>query len=81
MSAAGSQDMKRTWSLVPSTSRRRCPCCGRRATHFGLGGGVVLVMGCEFSVRSWVRDPVEEQKRYLRAAMAERSLRQSDPER
>lgn len=41
---------------VDSKSRRRCNCgCGRRATHRGMANGVCLKMGCELSVRRWVK--------------------------
>ena len=34
-----------------------CRCgCGKRATHAGLGDGIVLMVGCLLSVRRWVRD-------------------------
>lgn len=59
MSAWGLEDARRTWSLVPSRKRRRCACCQKRATHFGLGGSVVLVTGCEWYVRTWIRSPSE----------------------
>lgn len=42
---------------APSNSRRHCHCgCGRRATHLGMANGVALSMGCELSMRRWVRD-------------------------
>jgi hypothetical protein len=41
---------------VDSRSRRRCPCCKKRATHVGGSGGVGLMSGCELRVRRWVRD-------------------------
>lgn len=37
------------------SSRRRCPCCRRRATWCGCANGVCLMMGCLFSVARWVR--------------------------
>lgn len=54
----GSIDHVRTYKLVKSSSRRKCGCCGKRATHLGLGNGVVLDMGCEWFVRMWCRDPL-----------------------
>lgn len=42
---------------VNPKSRRRCCCgCGKRATHRGMANGICLMMGCDFSVRVWVRD-------------------------
>lgn len=55
----GSIDGVRTWALAPAKGRRHCSCCGKRATHLGLGDGVVLTMGCEWFVRTWCRDPHE----------------------
>ena len=38
-------------------SRRRCCCgCKARATYLGMANCVCLTMGCELSVRRWVRD-------------------------
>jgi len=53
----GSDDGVRTWTLASPRSRRRCPCCKRRATHIGLGNGVALISGCEWRVRKWCKDP------------------------
>lgn len=53
----GSDEGVRTMKPVPSRSRRKCNCCRKRATHVGLGDGVALMSGCEWSVRTWVRDP------------------------
>ena len=39
-----------------SRSRTRCHCCGKRATHVGGAGALALMMGCELTVRRWVRD-------------------------
>ena len=36
-------------------SRRRCPCCGCRATHTGMCNGVALMHGCQFRVMRWTR--------------------------
>ena len=52
----GSVDGHRAMIRTPSTSRYRCSCCGKRATHVGLGDGVALMSGCEMRVRRWVRD-------------------------
>ena len=52
----GSADGHRAMVRLPSTARRRCSCCGSRATHTGLGDGVALMDGCEMRVRRWVRD-------------------------
>ncbi len=63
MSAYGNAlEHERTMAPVESTSRRRCSCCQRRATHRGLANGVALMSGCEWSVRRWVRDPREHLK-------------------
>ena len=48
----------RTWMLLPMSSRRRCSCCTRRATHAGLANGCAMTVGCEWRVRQWVRDPL-----------------------
>lgn len=42
--------------MEPSKSRKRCPCCGNRASHVGMANGVALTSGCEWSVRVWVRE-------------------------
>ena len=52
----GSVDGHRTLIRVRPPSRRRCSCCGKRATHVGLGDGLALIDGCEMRVRRWVRD-------------------------
>ena len=37
--------------------RRKCYCgCNGRATHSGLGDGACMMIGCELTVRRWVRD-------------------------
>lgn len=43
---------------VSSLSRRRCPCCRKRATHRGMANGIALVAGCEFRMRRWVKSPL-----------------------
>jgi hypothetical protein len=54
---SGSVNGHRTLIQAPKTSRRRCYCgCGKRATHTGLGDGLALTLGCELSIRRWVRD-------------------------
>lgn len=41
---------------LPSSSRRRCSCgCNRLATHQGFANGVALAIGCELSIRRWVK--------------------------
>lgn len=52
----GSADGHRSMVQTRPTSRRRCSCCGKRATHVGLGDGLALMQGCEMHVRRWVRD-------------------------
>lgn len=60
----GSIHGDRSMIKSPSTSRRRCDCgCKTRASHTGMGDGVALMMGCEFHVRVWVRDGIEQIKR------------------
>jgi len=34
-------------------TRRRCGCCGQRATHVGCANGLALMSGCEMHVRRW----------------------------
>ena len=42
---------------VDARSRRRCGCgCRRRATHRGMANGVCLTMGCDLSMRRWVKE-------------------------
>ncbi|MBH9740016.1 hypothetical protein CJ419_09765 [Vibrio navarrensis] len=37
--------------------KRRCSCgCDQMATHAGMANGVCLTIGCELSIRRWVRD-------------------------
>lgn len=55
--AWGSVDGVRSLILAPARKRRKCPCCGKRATHYGTGNGVALMSGCEWAVRTWIRDP------------------------
>lgn len=38
-----------------SSSRRRCVCCNRRATHVGTANGIALMEGCELLVSRWVK--------------------------
>ena len=39
------------------TSRARCRCgCNQRATHVGKANGIALKIGCELSVRRWIRN-------------------------
>jgi hypothetical protein len=53
----GSASGHRAMVKAPPRSRRRCYCgCGKRATRTGLGDGLALTMGCELSIRRWVRD-------------------------
>lgn len=41
---------------VKPTSRRRCCCgCKRRATHLGMANGVCLTTACELAIRRWVK--------------------------
>ena len=53
----GSVSGVRTLGIVPARSRKRCQCCRKRATHYGLGDGVVLIYGCRWLVELWRRDP------------------------
>lgn len=42
---------------VQASSRRRCDCgCKGIATHIGTGNGAGMIVGCELSIRRWVRD-------------------------
>lgn len=35
---------------------RKCPCgCNKRATHKAAANGIALALGCELSVRRWVK--------------------------
>lgn len=50
----GSADGHR--AMIPDPkARTRCPCCGKRASHVGLGDGMALMGGCEWRVRRWVK--------------------------
>lgn len=41
---------------IRSTARIRCHCgCKTRATHVGTANGIAMMMGCELSVRRWVK--------------------------
>lgn len=61
---------RRTMTLVPPKSRRRCRCgCKTRATHMGQCNGVTLVMGCELYIRRWVRNWRDVLPRKRRAAI------------
>lgn len=40
---------------VTATSRRKCHCCGNRATHVGTAQGAWMILGCFFIMRRWVR--------------------------
>jgi hypothetical protein len=51
----GSASEHKRYSVpLPPKSRRRCHCCGKRATHAGMANGVALMGGCEGSVDTWV---------------------------
>lgn len=53
-------DHTRYMQPVNPTSRRRCMCgCKQRALHLGMANGVCLVVGCELSIRRWVRDGIK----------------------
>ena len=55
----------------PIERRRWCDCgCHQRATHHGCANGVVLMEGCELSVRRWVREPAST----LRCVWCQRPL-------
>jgi hypothetical protein len=42
---------------VDSKSRRCCKCgCAQRATHRGMANGVCVTMGCDLSMRRWVKE-------------------------
>lgn len=59
MCVVGSVDGHRTINPIYKYSRRKCNCCGKRATHTGCGDGVALMSGCEWYVRLWVRGGYE----------------------
>jgi len=49
--------------------RRRCAQaggCAAKCTHLGLANGIVLMDGCEWHVRMWVKDP----RSLIRASIA-----------
>jgi hypothetical protein len=35
--------------------KSRCRCCGIISTHLGLCNGVLVIHGCEWAMRMWVR--------------------------
>jgi hypothetical protein len=38
-------------------SRRKCLCgCKKRVTHRGMANGITLLMGCELTVRRWIKE-------------------------
>lgn len=41
---------------IAPRSRRRCHCCGKRATHVGMANGLAMTSGCEWAVARWVWD-------------------------
>jgi hypothetical protein len=49
-------------AVVPSKTRKRCPCCpGRgyersRATHALTAGGCCMGVACEFHAYKWLRE-------------------------
>lgn len=49
--------------------RRQClpGVCPRPCTHEGTANGVCLILGCEFHVAMWRRDPTELMRAVLRA--------------
>jgi hypothetical protein len=46
--------MKHRRYSLPSSTRRRCGCCKKRATHVGCCNGVALMSGCEKRVQGWI---------------------------
>ena len=63
---SGSIHGNRSMTKAPPTCRYRCHCgCKTRASHIGMGDGVALMSGCEFHVRVWVRDGIEQIKRSM----------------
>jgi hypothetical protein len=69
----GSSEMARDMVPVSRYARRRCACCGSRETHMGRGGGVVLMSGCQWYVRKWVRSPSEAME-YLKRKRNQRLM-------
>jgi hypothetical protein len=52
-------DHVRYMEPVEPRSHRRCHCgCGKRAAYAGKSNGIALSMGCELSIRRWVRNPM-----------------------
>ncbi len=52
----GRADGHRYMEPVNPKSRRMCRCgCKKRATHLGMSNGVSLAIGCELSIRRWVK--------------------------
>lgn len=48
---------KRYEQKTPSRSKQRCSCgCKQRATHMGMANGVVLMNGCQLTVKRWVKN-------------------------
>jgi len=56
---ASATEHRRYSEPLPTTSRKRCSCCRRRATHRGMANGLALMRGCDLRVRRWVRDGYE----------------------
>lgn len=46
---------ERAMVKTPPSSRKRCSCCGRRATHVGTANGMAMMGGCDLRVRRWVK--------------------------
>ena len=57
MSVHNAETGRRTMQPVPPGTHRLCYCgCGKRASHIGMADGAGMTVGCEWSVRLWVRD-------------------------
>ena len=55
------QHHPRTCELIEGGTRRVCQACRKLgaqqyATHYGKANGVVLMVGCEWHVRKWVKE-------------------------
>lgn len=49
-------DVRYALPLTPQCRRRRCGCgCRHRVTYRGMANGVCLTMGCELSIRRWIK--------------------------
>lgn len=55
---ADARTQQRYMKLLPGRyrNRRKCPCkCGGKCSHGGYVNGLAMTMGCELSMRRWVK--------------------------